>query len=211
MTPIPRFCSACGAPLVERVLAADERPRQVCGACGVVAYRNPRIVVSTVVAAGGRVLLCRRAQAPAVGYWALPGGFMECDESLEEAAARETREETGVVIEPRDLRLHAVSTLPDIAEVYVGFRVELDRQPATTFSAECSDARFFAEGEVPWSELAYPEIGNYLRVFFAERQSGDFAIHLSRLDPAGVDGNSYHIARIDDVHIVRPPGWGRRD
>jgi ADP-ribose pyrophosphatase YjhB (NUDIX family) len=211
MIPVPRYCGACGAALEERMVAAEQRIRLVCGGCGAVAYRNPRILVSAVVAAAGRVLLCRRAEPPAAGFWALPGGFMECGESLEEAAARETLEETGVRLDAAELRLHAVSTLPYISEVYVGFRVELKREPALLRGAECAEVRFFAEGELPWAELAYPEIENYLRMYFAERRQDAYAIHLSRLDPTGVIGNAYRIAGVDQVRIVRPADWGKRN
>jgi ADP-ribose pyrophosphatase YjhB (NUDIX family) len=211
MTPAPRYCGACGGSLEERLLPAEQRARLVCGACGAVAWRNPHVLVSTVVAAGGRVLLCRRAEPPAAGYWALPGGFMECGESLEEAAARETWEETGVRLAAADLRLHAVSTLPYISEVYVGFRVELAQEPALSCGPECAEVRFFGEAELPWAELAYPEIENYLRMYFAERSAAAWSIHLSRLDPAGVVGNTYRIAGVDEVRIVRPAGWGRRN
>ena len=210
MIPAPRYCGACGGSLEERLLPAEQRARLVCGGCGAVAYRNPKIVVSTLVVASGRVLLCRRAEAPAAGWWALPGGFMECDESLEEAAVRETFEETGVRLAAADLRLHTVSTLPYISEVYVGFRAELAQEPALACGPECVEVRFFAEDNLPWAELAYPEIETYLRMYFGERRQDAYAIHLSRLDPAGVVGNTYRIAGVDEVHIVRPDDWGRR-
>lgn len=210
MTPAPRYCAACGGSLEERQLAGEPRARLVCTACGTVAWRNPHVLVSTVVAAAGRVLLCRRAEPPAAGYWALPGGFMECGESLEEAAARETFEETGVRLAAADLRLHAVSTLPYISEVYVGFRIELAQQPALRCGPECTEVRFFAEDALPWGGLAYPEIENYLRMYFGERKAGAYSIHLSRLDPAGVVGNTYRIAGVDEVRIVRPADWGKR-
>jgi ADP-ribose pyrophosphatase YjhB (NUDIX family) len=210
MTPAPRYCGACGGSLEERMLPGEQRARLVCSACGVVAWRNPHVLVSTVVATGGRVLLCRRAEPPAAGYWALPGGFMECGESLEEAAARETFEETGVRIAAQDLRLHALSTLPYISEVYVGFHVELPQEPALACGPECAEVRFFAEDELPWAGLAYPEIETYLRMYFGERREGTYSVHLSRLDRDRVVGNTYHIAGVDEVSIVRPADWGKR-
>lgn len=209
MTPSARFCYVCGAPLEERFVDADRRTRQVCSACGTVSYRNPQVLVSAVVVAAGRVLLCRRAQAPAVGRWTLPGGFLECEESLEQAAARETLEETGLVAEPSAMHLLALSTLPDLNEVHVGFRTELVDEPRLVCGPECSEVRFFDEAGVPWSELAYAEIGNYLRVFFEERRERRHAIHLSCLSPAGVVGHCYRIAEAQPVHIVRSSGWNR--
>ena len=187
------FCVRCGGPLAQRVIEAERRLRAVCERCGFIAFCNPRVLVSTLVAVAYEVLLCRRAVAPAAGCWALPGGFLECGESLEQAAARETFEETGVRLDPRQLHLHAVSSLPDINEVYIGFVGQLSSRPTLSCGAECSDVRFFSEESVPWSELAYPDIKNYLRVLFCESRRGERTIHFSCLDAVAVTSCAYRV------------------
>ncbi len=64
---------------------------------------NPLIGVGAVIIQENRVLLIRRATPPLQGEWSLPGGVLECGESLREAVVREAREETGLVIETEDM------------------------------------------------------------------------------------------------------------
>ena len=89
------FCTFCGSRLGSRVV--DGRQRQICIGCGHVYYENPLPVVSIILINGkGELLLVKRAQEPAKGMWCFPIGFAECGESIEEAALRELREESGV-------------------------------------------------------------------------------------------------------------------
>jgi 8-oxo-dGTP diphosphatase len=60
---------------------------------------KPLVGVGAVIVRENRVLLIRRGQAPLLGEWSLPGGVLECGETLREAAIREAREETGLVVE----------------------------------------------------------------------------------------------------------------
>jgi ADP-ribose pyrophosphatase YjhB (NUDIX family) len=63
----------------------------------------PFIGVGAVIVQDGRVLLIRRGQPPLLGEWSLPGGVLECGETLREATVREAREETGLVVETVDM------------------------------------------------------------------------------------------------------------
>jgi 8-oxo-dGTP diphosphatase len=74
-------------------------------------YLSPALAVDAVWIRRGRVLLVRRGRAPFRGWWALPGGFVELRETVEEAVVRELREETG--LEGRPARLVGVFSGPD--------------------------------------------------------------------------------------------------
>jgi ADP-ribose pyrophosphatase YjhB (NUDIX family) len=187
-----KHCFECGAALIQRWMASEGRERAFCPACDAVRYENPRVLVSSVISHEKKLLLCRRAQNPSMGKWNLPSGFLELGETLEVAAARETLEETGVHIEPGNLHLYTVTSLAKISEVYVCFRgaVESDQCVA---GVESLEVRFFAEAEVPWNDLAFPEMFGFLRLFFVELKQGDFGIHLSRVDERGRFRREYRL------------------
>jgi ADP-ribose pyrophosphatase YjhB (NUDIX family) len=91
-----RFCSQCGGPLGERIL--EGKPRAFCPACGKVFYQNQAPVAVCIVEAEGGIVLIKRANEPGLGEWALPGGYVDYDEDVEDAARRETFEETGLKV-----------------------------------------------------------------------------------------------------------------
>ncbi|MFY9676587.1 MAG: NUDIX hydrolase [Terriglobales bacterium] len=64
---------------------------------------TPLIGVGAVIVGNDRVLLIRRGQPPLLGEWSLPGGVLECGETLREATIREAREETGLMVEPGEM------------------------------------------------------------------------------------------------------------
>lgn len=190
------FCSDCGGRISRQWVAADGRERDVCMNCRQVHYENPRILVTAMITWQDRLLLCRRAHDPSYGLWCAPGGFMEKGETLEQAAARELEEETGVRIEADQLTLYTVTNLPMISEVYVVFRASVN-EPTIACGAESLEAGFFRRDEIPWNQLAWPQLGSYIRLFFREQKAADFGIHLSRADLEGGFRRSYRIRAAD--------------
>jgi 8-oxo-dGTP diphosphatase len=119
---------------------------------GTVPQRNPLPTADVIIEVGDRVVLVRRRNPPE--GWAIPGGFVEAGETVETAAVREAREETGLAVtltallgvysDPsRDPRFCTVST------VYVG---RADGTPAG--GDDASEARLFSEDDLP-SPIAF--------------------------------------------------------
>jgi ADP-ribose pyrophosphatase YjhB (NUDIX family) len=143
---------------VRNIPKGDNRERMVCADCGYVAYENPKVVVGAVVAAGGRVLMCRRAIEPRKGFWTLPAGYLELGETLEEGAAREALEEAEAVIAIEGIL--AVFSIARIGQVLVIFRAGFADPGSQSFSPgpESLDVRLFAPAEIPWNDIAFPSV-----------------------------------------------------
>ena len=119
------FCSQCGARVELRIPDGDNLPRYVCRACATIHYQNPRVIVGCIPEYDGRILLCRRAIEPRLGYWTFPAGFMENGESLEAGAARECWEEAMARVDIGSLV--AVVTVVHAEQVHMMFRARLLR------------------------------------------------------------------------------------
>lgn len=63
----------------------------------------PFVGVGAIIIEDGRVVLVKRAHPPIQGQWSIPGGVLEVGEHVREAAVREAREETGLIVEPGEL------------------------------------------------------------------------------------------------------------
>jgi NAD+ diphosphatase len=142
-----RFCSACGRPsgIVEAGLT------RLCPNCG--AEHHPRTdpVVIMLVTDGDRLLLGRQAAWPGGRYSAL-AGFVEPGEALEEAVAREVREEAGVIVgRPRYV---ASQPWPFPASLMLGFSAPYESGEAQIRDDELQDVRWFERAEIEQASKA---------------------------------------------------------
>ncbi len=143
------YCPMCAAALGRRRLAG--RDRSVCPDCGYIHWRNPGVGAAVLVRdEQGKVLLIRRAEgATRPGFWAVPAGYVDYGEDVREAAQREMREETGLVVEVGD-PLFVASNFHDPAKLTVGIWFA-GRVIGGALQAgdDADDAAYFALDELP--------------------------------------------------------------
>jgi ADP-ribose pyrophosphatase YjhB (NUDIX family) len=163
------YCSDCGGSIVLEVPRGDSFPRHVCSACGTIHYKNPLVVVGCIPEWEGKLLLCKRAIEPRLGYWTAPAGFMELGETLEEGAARETLEEACARVKIGSM-LAAVS-VRHVNQVHIMYRAKLlDGEFAA--GAESVEVRLFSPDEIPWDDLAFRSVIVSLKALLADPDGG---------------------------------------
>ncbi len=151
-----RYCPRCGAPIAAEAIEAEAEagepsssgPLARCPdpACGYVQYRDPKVAAGVVATIEGRILLVRRNHEPALGRWSFPSGYVDAGEVVEQAAAREVREEAGV--EVRIDRLLGVYSEPGEDVIFVAYAGEVvGGEPAP--GDEAFEVALFAPDELP--------------------------------------------------------------
>jgi len=174
------FCSNCGAKVALRVPPGDSRPRHVCDSCKTIHYRNPLMVVGTIPEWEDRILLCRRAIEPRLGFWTLPAGFMELDETTAQAALRETLEEARARVELGEA--FTILSVPHVNQVHLFYRARLVEHDFAA-GEETLEVRLFGENEIPWDAIAFRTVSTTLRHFYADRREGRFRMHAGEIYP----------------------------
>ena len=174
-----KYCCHCGQPVALLVPQGDHRPRHVCTGCGAVHYQNPKIVAGCVPEHEGRILLCRRAIEPRLGFWTIPAGFMENGETTQEAARRESLEEAQAEVEIGSLL--AVVHVLHADQVHVMFRARLPR-PEFGVSPESLEVMLCDETQIPWPDIAFRSVDYALRRYFEDRRAGLERHHFTAID-----------------------------
>ena len=116
---------------------------------------------NTIVEREGKILLVRLNYGPRDGRWALPGGLVEGDETAEEAAIRETKEETGFTVALDGLL--ASWMRPGFPILVVIYRAHVLSGTLAVAPDEASEACFFIPEELPpLEQLAWPSTAHGL-------------------------------------------------
>lgn len=166
------------------VPAGDSKLRAVCDTCGYISYVNPKIVTGVVATFESRILLCRRAIEPRSGFWTLPAGYLEEQETVEAGALREAWEEAGV--KPTLVGLLAVYSIARLSQIQLIYKAVLPSADLAP-GPETAEARLFAWDDIPWQDLAFPSVRWALH---HHREIGEAVLFLPRSNPPGETGDA---------------------
>lgn len=135
-----RHCSVCG----HAVVAADGGWKRLCPACDAEHFPRTDPVVIMLAAHGEQCLLGRQSRFPK-GMWSALAGFVEPGETIEEACARELKEEAGLTAVA--VRYHATQPWPYPASLMIGLIAEVSDTEATPDQTELEAVRWFGKAE----------------------------------------------------------------
>lgn len=133
------------------------------------------MIVGCIVQYKGRILLAKRGIEPRKGYWNLPCGFMENEETIEQGALREVLEETGLEVKIESL--HTVYSVPKSNQVYLIFLANTINGKFE-LTEESVEIDFFQEKDVPWSEIAFSSNTFALEKYFQKDTSKTASVHI---------------------------------
>jgi mutator protein MutT len=159
-----KYCPRCKTAL------GGDAARLECEACGFVAWANSVPGAEAVIVDGkGRILLARRRDEPRAGLWDFPGGFLDEGEEPLAALLRETREETGLDVEPLEFLGLFNTPYGDRTVLSLTWLARADGE--TQAADDVAELRWFEPHELPWDELAFPHNAPTLKLALAREQN----------------------------------------
>ena len=178
--PIQKFCIVCGSPVEFKIPDDDNKERAVCTVCGHIHYQNPKVVSGCILEWEDKIVLCKRATEPRSGYWTLPAGFLENNETVAEGALRETFEEANAKSD--SINLFFMCDLRHISQIYMMYHGKL-LDGKYSPGPESEEVELFSESEIPWDDIAFTVIEKTLRLYYEDKKKGNFSIHFDTIDP----------------------------
>ena len=137
-----RFCGRCG----QRTAPSPTERARTCTSCGFAAYPRLSPAVIMLVERDGTCLLARNARTQ-MPFFSTLAGFVEVGETLEEAVAREVREEAGIEI--RDIHYFGSQPWPFSGSLMIGFTAKWASGEVHADPTEIFDAGWFARDAIP--------------------------------------------------------------
>ena len=178
--PQQKYCSYCGSPTSHKIPEGDNKKRAICDECGTIFYENPKVVSGCILEWEDKILLCKRATEPRSGFWTLPAGFLENNETVAEGALRETLEEANAKSD--GIKLFFMCDLRHISQIYMIYRGNL-LDGKYSAGPESEEAQLFTESEIPWNDIAFTVIAKTLKLYFKDKKDKNFSIHFDTIDP----------------------------
>ena len=151
-----KYCHWCGCALV--IKALNESDKHYCDNCDRFIFEDPKLAVVVLVSKKDKLLLVKRAIEPKLGKWSFPSGYVDLGESVESAALREVKEETGMEIKINFLvGVYSSSTRPLVLLAYgaevSGGNVKLNH--------EVLDVEYFSPNSLP--DMPFPHDDEILK------------------------------------------------
>src|SRR5215831_21293507 len=159
-----RLCPRCGHELDPR-----DGGHLACPGCGSNYWANSAPAVQGLLERDGRVLLARRGIEPRLGYWDIPGGFLEEGEGALDGLRRELREETGLEVEPVEWLGAYVDPYDDHYVLGLSWLVRGDGEPVA--DDDVAELAWFGPDELP-AEMAFATQLEVLALWAARHPKG---------------------------------------
>jgi len=102
-----------------------------------------------------KILLCRRNIHPRKGYWTIPAGYLELQETPLDGARREAMEEANADLDIE--RVLAVYSIPRISQIQILYRATL-KDGRHHPGPESQETELFDWNDIPWTDLAFPSV-----------------------------------------------------
>lgn len=159
-------CLKCGYPASKK-----NRSLFICKKCHFHYYENPRPTVAVILENKNKeILLVKRAFPPKKNWWDLPGGFIQLNETFEEGARREIKEELGINISKLEY-INSYYNLYLYQGIYyhtlcVNFASKINNQKIIP-KDDVASIRFFSKNNIPFNRIAFSAIKKGLEKYLS--------------------------------------------
>ena len=161
-------CPKCGTPN----LSFDGIKKLYCRGCSFTYFHNPAAAVAAVLEYGQQIVLIKRSNEPCKGKLDLPGGFVDPDETAEQAVKREVKEELNISI----VSLKYLSSYPNTYTYKdvtyktcdLFFSSRIDKLPTVFDETEIDECVVLDPSDIPYEQIAFESTKTCLRQYRRE-------------------------------------------